>query len=71
MRKSTPLQLRLRQILFEDDANDMAEQLANPIVRTEALKSASVMFATIPILVVYPWLQKYFVKGVLIGAVKS
>ena len=65
------LQLRLRQILFEDDANDMAEQLANPIVRTEALKSASVMFATIPILVVYPWLQKYFVKGVLIGAVKS
>lgn len=32
---------------------------------------ASVMFATVPILLVYPWLQRYFVTGVTIGAVKG
>jgi putative aldouronate transport system permease protein len=32
---------------------------------------ATVMFATVPILVVYPWLQRYFVTGVTIGAVKG
>lgn len=37
----------------------------------EVIKAASIMFATIPILIVYPWLQKYFVKGVMIGAVKG
>ena len=37
----------------------------------ESLKSASIMFATIPILIVYPWLQKYFVSGVTVGAIKG
>jgi putative aldouronate transport system permease protein len=35
------------------------------------LKSACIMFATIPIVIVYPFIQKYFVKGVMIGAVKE
>ena len=38
---------------------------------SETLKMASVMFATVPILMVYPWLQRYFVSGVTIGAVKG
>ena len=37
----------------------------------ESLKSSTIIFSTIPILVVYPWLQKYFVKGVMVGAVKG
>lgn len=37
----------------------------------ESLKAATVVFATVPILVVYPWLQKYFVSGVMLGAVKG
>lgn len=37
----------------------------------ETLKMATVMFATVPILLVYPWLQRYFVTGVTIGAVKG
>ncbi|MBR0088329.1 MAG: carbohydrate ABC transporter permease, partial [Clostridia bacterium] len=37
----------------------------------EVMKSACIMFATIPIVIVYPFIQKYFVKGVMIGAVKE
>ena len=48
-------------------------KLANTV--TERLKAAhpaaTVMFATIPILLIYPWLQKYFIAGVTIGAVKG
>jgi len=37
----------------------------------ETLKMASVILAMLPILVVYPFLQRYFVKGVMIGAIKG
>ena len=38
---------------------------------SESLKAAAIMFATIPILVVYPWLQRYFITGVTLGAEKG
>ena len=38
---------------------------------SESLKAAVVMFATIPILCIYPWLQRYFIHGVSVGAVKG
>jgi len=38
---------------------------------SESLKSATIMFATIPILFVYPWLQKYFITGATLGAIKE
>ena len=38
---------------------------------SESLKSAIVMFSTVPILCIYPWLQKYFIHGVTLGAVKE
>jgi putative aldouronate transport system permease protein len=37
----------------------------------ETLRAATVMFATVPILIVYPWLQKYFIAGATLGAVKE
>lgn len=37
----------------------------------ETMKMVTVMFATLPILLIYPWLQRYFVTGVTIGAVKG
>lgn len=38
---------------------------------TESLKTAAIMFATLPILLVYPWLQKYFITGATLGAEKG
>ena len=38
---------------------------------SETLKSATIMFATVPILCVYPWLQKYFITGATLGAIKE
>ncbi|MBR2282673.1 MAG: carbohydrate ABC transporter permease [Spirochaetales bacterium] len=64
-----PLQLVLRQILFEEETNSMAaESLA---LSSEAVKYATIVVATVPILLIYPFLQKYFVKGVMVGAVKG
>ena len=64
-----PLQLVLRQILFQDETNSMAaESLA---LSSEAVKYATIVVATVPILLVYPFLQRYFVKGVMVGAVKG
>ena len=37
----------------------------------ETIKYATIVVATVPILVLYPFLQKYFVKGVMIGAIKE
>jgi putative aldouronate transport system permease protein len=68
-----PLQLILREILIMGDTNAMAEGASSDevILLSETLKYATIMVATLPILAVYPFLQKYFVKGALIGAVKG
>lgn len=66
------LQLKLRQMVIQDDIAQMLEgsAFAQSIPR-ESIKAAAVMYATIPILMVYPWLQKYFVRGVLVGSLKG
>ena len=70
--KLFPLQLKLRQLISLNQTSDLQNLLSQEeTVVPETLKAASLMFATIPILCVYPWLQKYFVKGVMIGSVKG
>ncbi|MBD2868131.1 carbohydrate ABC transporter permease [Paenibacillus sp. IB182493] len=68
-----PLQLILREILIVNDTNSMMTDVSSgdqmPI--GETIKYATIIIATVPILCVYPFLQKYFVKGVMIGAVKG
>ena len=69
-----PLQLKLYQIVQNSLAVDIAVQEgANSTTNTlpESLRAAAIMFGTIPIVLVYPWLQRYFIKGVMIGAIKG
>ena len=40
-------------------------------VSPHSIQAASIILATLPIILVYPWLQKYFVKGVLVGSIKG
>lgn len=68
-----PLQLILREILVENDLNNMTVDVGSldkePI--GETIKYATIVVATLPILCIYPFLQKYFTKGIMIGAVKE
>ena len=67
-----PIQLLLYNILQNTTSVEIATQEGfSPPGVGETLKMATVMFATVPILLVYPWLQRYFVTGVTIGAVKG
>lgn len=70
--KYYPLQLLLYNILNNINQVEVATQegFSAPGL-SEALKAAIVMFSTIPILLIYPWLQKYFIHGVTLGAVKE
>lgn len=51
------------------NANDMAQQMAQ--ISPESIKMAITIVVTVPILIVYPFLQKYFVGGMTLGAVKA
>ncbi|MGN0167021.1 MAG: carbohydrate ABC transporter permease [Acetatifactor sp.] len=67
-----PLQLLLYNILNNINSVEVATQegFSTPGL-SASLKAAIVMFSTIPILCIYPWLQKYFIHGVTLGAVKE
>ena len=62
-----PIQVILRRLLL----SSITDFDADTIVPTESLRMAAVCFSTLPIVVVYPFIQKYFVKGTLAGAVKG
>lgn len=69
-----PLQLVLREILIQGRTADMGQVAGAPgsqIQIAKNLKYATVMVSTLPILFVYPFLQKYFVKGIMIGSLKG
>ena len=73
-REKFPLQLVLREILISNDVNamnDASGSAADTESVAMSIKYATIMVATLPILVVYPFLQKYFVGGVMIGSVKG
>ena len=72
-RELQPLQLVLRGILITNDTDTMTGggSAANQEAIGESIKYAVIVVSTFPILVIYPFLQKYFVQGVMIGAVKG
>jgi putative aldouronate transport system permease protein len=72
-RELFPLQLILREILIANDTSDMMTGVgsADAMPIGETIKYATIIIATVPILLLYPFLQKYFVKGVMIGGIKE
>jgi len=71
-REKYPLQLVLREILIANNTDAMAGNAGQDQASiAETIKYATIVAATIPILCIYPFLQKHFTKGVMIGAVKG
>lgn len=78
-RGNWPLTLVLREVVIENNTDLVVNAATQRIVGSDAdtemnpytIKMATVLFATLPILVVYPFLQRFFVKGMMIGAIKQ
>lgn len=71
-KKFFPLQLLLYNVLNSMSSVEISTQegFTTPGL-SDAMKAAIVIFSTVPILCIYPWLQKYFIHGVTVGAVKE
>lgn len=74
-RELYPLQLVLREILIQNDTSSMnmsySGDSGDEQMITETIKYAVIVIATVPILSLYPFLQRYFIKGIMIGAIKE
>jgi putative aldouronate transport system permease protein len=71
-----PLQLVLQKILKvvgdkEVSIKEATGAYTSVRIVSESQKAANILFTVVPIIIVYPWLQKYFVKGVMIGSIKG
>ena len=69
-----PLQLVLRNILFENSLGDMVEDAATLALQQrlgDLIKYGNIIASSLPLLILYPFLQRYFIQGVMIGAVKG
>lgn len=65
-----PLQVFLRNLLLSTNMTDY-QPVDDQLVVAESIKYTIIMVTTLPIITIYPFLQKYFVKGVMVGAVKG
>lgn len=69
-----PLQVKLRQLIVSDDItiDPNASQFSGLAhMDPEGIKMATIIIATLPIIIIYPFLQRHFVKGMMVGSVKS
>lgn len=68
-----PLQLMLRELLFTGNMQEATHRMIEDkkAMYFENVKYATLVLATLPILLVYPFLQRYFIRGVMIGALKG
>ncbi|MBP1988645.1 carbohydrate ABC transporter permease [Paenibacillus eucommiae] len=69
-----PLQIILRNMVIEDQAQKVLNNVSTEALQNatpEMMKAGVILFATLPILIVYPFLQRYFVKGAMLGSVKE
>ena len=73
-RDKYPLQLFLREILLQDNIDSSAAttvEMAEESLFKELIQYSAILITTLPVLCIYPFLQRFFVKGVMIGAVKG
>jgi putative aldouronate transport system permease protein len=69
--KLQPLPVLLRNILLAANMNEYVEYDAFSSASVQAIKAASVFLTMLPMVLVYPWIQRYFTKGTLLGGVKE
>jgi putative aldouronate transport system permease protein len=69
--KLQPLPVLLRNILMGLNTNEFVEYDAFSQVSVQSLKAASIFITMLPMMMAYPWIQKYFVKGSLAGGIKG
>ena len=74
-RKLYPLQLFLREILIMSQANNLmdvgSDEMARQVMRGEVIKYSIIVVSSVPLLLLYPFVQRFFVKGVMIGSIKG
>ena len=72
-RQLLPIQVILREILITSNADYLSEngRSLEMTFISEIIKYATIIVATVPILAIYPFIQRFFVKGVMLGAVKE
>lgn len=70
-KKLYPLQLILRNIVISNEMSTMSGDIASMNISTMNIKYAVIFVSILPILCIYPFIQKYFNKGVMVGAVKG
>lgn len=70
-RAKFPLQLIMREILISNSANGNASADSDVMFLQEVVKYATIVVSTVPILFIYPFAQKYFMAGVMMGSVKE
>ena len=70
-RELYPLQMLLREMIVANTMQSSMIGLGNLTNKSEIFKMATVVISIVPILCVYPFLQKYLTKGVIMGAVKG
>ncbi len=66
-----PLQVILRELLSSGNMNEFVDINVRAVMPTQSLRAAAVIIALIPMLMVYPFLQRHFTKGVLLGSIKG
>jgi putative aldouronate transport system permease protein len=72
--KKQVLQNFLQRIVVENSTDMIAKGLVNPDIMQftpETIKAATVIITILPMIIAYPFIQKYFVKGIMIGGVKE
>lgn len=69
--KLFPLQMKIRQLISDENAIPVLADMSGINYNERTLRAATIVFSIIPVALIYPYLQKYFVKGAMLGSVKG